>query len=101
VLGKLAHALALALLAMQFQVVTALFAPGLVGIRGEVIQKLHEFAGLADEKAVRSQTRQSCRCRSIRFSRTNDRACGQLSAEEGSWLRHDEVALKILPAKRR
>src|SRR5262249_51265533 len=79
--------------------IKSLFSPSCVRALREIAHKLEERGRLPDEQSICRKTRQSRRCGPSCFGWTNDRACWQRSAEEGNWLRHDEVGLKILSAK--
>ena len=73
----------------------------LVCVASQVLQQLHELAGLADEKAIAGQRIHSPHRHTFSLGRTNDRAWWKLAAEKHCRLGHDQVRLEILPTKGR
>src|SRR5713101_2244257 len=67
----------------------------------KIPQEFKERWRLADEKAVGRQCVERADCSPLCLGRANDRTYRELSAEEWAWLRHDQVGLKVLAAKRR
>src|SRR5262249_50399390 len=71
-----------------------------VGRLSEVIQRLEKLRTLTDEKAHCGQEVNHIHGNSIGFSRTNNRTYRERCAEEVTRLRHDQVRLEVLSAKR-
>jgi len=68
-----------------------LTAFGLIRIRSEVMEKLHELARLADEKSVRSESLDYSHRSPLGLGWTNNRTDRETSVKERARLRHDQV----------
>ena len=75
-------------------------ALGVVRILCQIPHEFKEHWRLADKEAHGGQELERAHGSSLCFGRANHRAYRQASAEERAWLRHDQIGLEILPAKR-
>ena len=79
------------------RLVTVALSP--VRVAGQILQELHELAGLTDEKAVSCQCLHSTHGHAFGFGRTNNRAGRKLATQKRRRLGHDQVGLKVLSPK--
>src|SRR5207245_10171113 len=70
-----------------------------VGVFGEVLHEREKCRRLADEESRVGKNLDHALGDAFGFRWANDGARRQLTADERTWLRHDQVSLKILAAK--
>src|ERR1700686_3877510 len=63
----------------------------------QIAQKFEKRWRLADEQPVPGKRSGRPHCSSLSLSRANDRTYRELSAEEWTWLGHNQVGLACLP----
>jgi len=71
-----------------------------VGRRGQVMEQLKESGRLAQEQVAIGEESHRAHGRAHGIGGPDDRAHRKRSAQEGAGLRHDQVGLEQLPAKR-
>src|SRR6266853_6031991 len=72
-----------------------------VGVFGEVLHEREKCRRLPDEQSHVGEKLDHALGDAFGFGWANDGARRQLAADERTWLRHDQVGLKILATKRR
>src|SRR5712692_8257113 len=80
--------------------VVVITAFGIIGFLCQILHQIKERFRLDDEKTHRRQEFQRAHGSPFRLGRANDRTYRKASAEERAWLRHDQIGLEVLRAKR-